>query len=322
MTDFSALLRSGLDAVGAHNGDKEAAERLAKSAIPALATLALGPAGGAIAGMGLELLERRRALVQSSDAIDVDYAERYCEVCGPEFKPLGERKLIRELREMDFGLIYVVGREGTGKSVTTFRLGELWGRDTFVIGAPQRNLPPGWQELRIPPGLLRSERPKPRQEFDEEDEDLIEDSDIETPLQRWFRRRVGQRATILIDDATLILDSATSGSTANRVVRDLIAIMRHLELNLCVNTQVTAAVTKYALNARALLLKPPVRRWEAQERELMCSILKDGVADWWERLPQRYWTTHVWADSETYSGPLHINLPSFWTTAMSRNKAV
>ena len=331
---LARALRAGVDVYDAYKGDQDAQKRVWRSGVPALMDGAM-PGAGTIANLGIELLDRRgqAALPAPGDVVDAEFhSSALCDVCGPEYKPAGEARLVREIAGMPFGLVYFVGREGTGKTAGTFRLAELWDRPTFVMGVPQRSLPLDWKELRIPANVLKPRRPprRRRRQAEWEDDDVVKfalpepeqaDEDEDSPLQRWIEGHIGQRATVLVDDATLVLDSAASGSTNNRVVRNLIAIMRHLEMNLCINTQVTAAVTKYALNARCLFQKPPVRRWQAQERDLVKTMLEDGVADWWLRLPESAWKTHAWADSETYSGPVHLGLPTFWSDKLSRNKA-
>lgn len=260
--------------------------RLLREGLPFALDKLVGPGAGQLARVGLQVLEQRSAdnAIEGEYTVVEDPSASGCRACGAEYSPSGEDRLVRHIGRLPSGLVYVLGRRGTGKSTISFRLTERWGRETYTLGVPPQSLPPGYQALK----------------------------DV---------RDLPERSALLIDDAGLVLDSQDYGSSINRLMKHLVMVVRHLEVLVVVNTQYSSAVNKYLLDADAMFLKPPPRLYQEIERDWVAR-LHEKLEPFWSRLgSQTQQQKHAWAVSDVYTGPVHFQPPSFWSDAMSKNKA-
>ncbi len=328
LREMARIARAGYDAgAAAVEGDRDrAAGRLVRGVLPAVADVCFGQGAGALLKVGGVLAGQ--ALTAALDpAVDAEFTvgeDRPCTVCGPQYRPAGEARLVAYVKAMASGIVYIIGRRGTGKTALTMRLGDLWDRPTRVMGVPPAALPAGWRAVAPPHDLRRTRQPDPAPQVvllpdGTRAAATPADAVAADPFYRWLERTIPQRSTLLIDDAGLVLDSQAEGSAGNRALKQLVMIVRHLEVCLVVNTQYAAAVSRYVLDADIMLFKPPPRWWERIERPEF-HALYTRLSPWWQRLSDTEQRRHAWAISPVYEGPIHIQLPTFWTEALSVNK--
>ena len=295
---FARLTRAGVKAGGAAvEGDGDAAAAHAVGgALPAAADLLFGRGAGTLVKVGAAIAGGIYRASQQQ-AIDVDGRAQpagQCTRCRPYYRAAGEQRLVQFMDELPAGLIFVLGRRGEGKTAVSMRIAERRARETYVLGVGQHHLPDDWhsldEKLRSKDGLGQLEKTLP------------------------------MGSTLLVDDAGLLLDSQEYASGLNKAFKYLIMVCRHREALLIVNVQYASSVTKYVLDTDVFLIKRPPRMWEAIEREELHDLYRK-IEPFWARLGEAGRKNHVWALSDTYEGPAHVNLPSFWSDAVSRNKA-
>lgn len=304
----------------ATSGDRATADRLVRELGPQAASIMLGPEGAQLWNAALGYADAR-GWTQARPAGMVGEAP-HCTACAQWYDPAGERRVVRDVVGLDGGLIFVLGLRKTGKTALAARLCELWDRRTYAWGISQDKLPEGWRELRVPTDL-RPTRAKKRTtvlEIDDDGEvDAEEIDDLDSRPRDWLEEALPQRSALIVDDAGIVLDSASSGGGAVKAFKHLVQIIRHLNINAVVNVQYAAAVTKYSLDADAIFLKPPPMMWQAIERPEVVPFIEEALP-MWNALSDAQKKTHAWVISSEYRGPVHISLPTFWSDDLSYNK--
>lgn len=300
-------------------GDREKADRLVRELGPQAASIILGGEGATLFNAALQYADARgwtRAPQPPHTA-----QTHGCTACATWYDPAGERRVVEDVRNLDGGLVFVLGLRKTGKTALAARLCELWNRRTYAWGISQEKLPDGWRELRVPVDLS-PKRAKKRGAILEDPESLEDAADadeLDSRPRDWLERALPQRSALIVDDAGIVLDSASSGGGAVRAFKHLVQIIRHLNVNAVVNVQYAAAVTKYSLDADAIFLKPPPMMYQAIERPEMLPFIEEA-GPMWAVLNDHEKRTHAWVISSEYRGPVHISLPTFWSADLSYNK--
>jgi hypothetical protein len=305
----------------ATTGNVAAADRLVRELGPQAASILLGPEGASLFTSAVQFADARGWTQPQGASVTEIPAGAACTVCAPWYSASGERKVVRDIRGLDGGLVFVLGLRKTGKTALAARLCELWDRDTYAWGISQDKLPPGWHELRVPVDQ-RVRRVKRRTVIDA-DTDAVEDDDASEELDSrphdWLEEALPHGSSLIVDDAGIVLDSASSGGGAVKAFKHLVQIIRHLNINCVVNVQYAAAVTKYSLDADAIFLKPPPMMWQAIERQELAPFITEAEP-FWQAISESERKRHAWVISSEYRGPVHFQLPSFWSDRLSYNK--
>ena len=293
---FARLTKAGVKAGSAAvEGEPErATEHAFNGAIPAAADLLFGRGAGTLARVGIGMVQGIYQARQES-ALNVDaraHPGSACRLCRPYYSPAGEARLINHLDRIPSGVIFILGKRGQGKTALSMRIAERRGRETFVLGVPQRVLPDDWHSL---------------------------DDHIHAGKKLDLLKMLPMGSSLIVDDAGLLLDSQEYQSDLNKAVKYLIMCCRHTDSLLVVNVQYASSITKYILDTDAFLLKAPPKMWDAIERPELHSLY-EKITPFWRRLGEEGRKSHVWALSDVYEGPAHVRLPSFWTDDLSRNK--
>lgn len=339
IADLIGLGRAVPTILGA-SGDRALANTLIRDHGPTVARALWGPGADDIYKAGIAFADKRG---WTADVIDAEYEvvddEEHCTLCAPWYDPAGEKRFVKDVLGLDGGLVFILGLRKTGKTALAVRLAELWDRKTFTLGLPQRVLPPGWTELVPPPPGKPKARPtrakgvpgRSREDALQALEDIlgrpVDPKSLDglpppDPNERekdWIEAALPMGATLIVDDAGLVLDSMDSGGSV-KAMKHLIQIVRHRALNLAVNVQYSSAVTKYVLDADAIMLKPPPMMWRAIERDDMIPFIEEAEP-FWTQLSPRAQKNHTWVISSVYKGPVHYRLPSMWSRSLSFNKA-
>lgn len=297
---FARLTTAGVKAGSAavEGEPEQATDHAVNGAIPAAADLLFGRGAGTLARVGIGIAQGVYRARQER-ALDVDarlLPGGSCRLCQPHYSPSGEARMLAHLDGLPSGVIFVLGKRGQGKTATSMRIAERRGRDAYVLGIPQRNLPDGWISLDA---LLAAASAEGRKV------DLL--------------KILPMGATLVVDDAGLLLDSQEYGSDLNKAVKYLIMCVRHRDALLIVNVQYACSISKYVLDTDLFLLKQPPKMWQAWERPELHPLF-EKVEPFFRRLGEQGQKSHVWALSDVYEGPAHVRLPSFWTDELSRNK--
>ena len=308
-------------ALAATSGNRVAADRLVRELGPQAASILLGAEGANLFNSAVSFADARGwTNPQQPQGYGHTIAHAGgCTACASWYDPAGERRVVRDITGLDGGLVFVLGLRKTGKTALAARLCELWDRRTFAWGISQDKLPDHWRELRVP--VEQSpRRTKRREVIDPDDPDADDDTDdLDSRPRDWLEQALPQRSSLIVDDAGIVLDSASSGGGAVRAFKHLVQIIRHLNINAVVNVQYAAAVTKYALDADAIFLKPPPMLYQAIERPEMLPFIEEA-SPLWAALTDAQKKTHAWVISSEYRGPVHISLPTFWSDDLSYNK--
>lgn len=308
-------------ALAATSGNRMAADRLVRELGPQAASILLGAEGATLFNSAVNFADARGWTNPQIPTTTHSVAHAGgCTACAQWYDPAGERRVVRDITGLDGGLVFVLGLRKTGKTALAARLCELWDRKTYAWGISQDKLPDHWRELRVPINQAPT-RAKRRAVIDPDDPDVEDhdDDDLDSRPRDWLEAALPQRSALIVDDAGIVLDSASSGGGAVKAFKHLVQIIRHLNINAVVNVQYAAAVTKYSLDADAIFLKPPPMLYEAIERPEVLPFIAEA-APLWAALSDAQKKTHAWVISSEYRGPVHISLPSFWTDDLSYNK--
>ena len=116
-------------------------------------------------------------------------------------------------------------------------------------------------------------------------------------------------STIIIDDASLIINSKRSMTGTGIAFENLVNTVAHRGVLLIITVQDSSDLNKAGLRADAYLFKPPEKMFLATERPRM-RIISEQAATAFEAVPKDQWVKHifVWVDSDrhglvTYSKP-------------------
>ena len=322
LSKLLAAMQLAPAAVAATSGNQVAADRLVRELGPQAASILLGAQGASLFQSAISFADAQ-GWTNAQPAQSIGHIGSHaggCTACAQWYDPAGERRVVRDITALNGGLVFVTGLRKTGKTALAARLCELWDRRTYAWGISQEKLPDHWRELRVPIDQTPT-RAKRRTVVDPDDSDDLNDDDneLDSRPRDWLENALPQRSSLIVDDAGIVLDSASSGGGAVKAFKHLVQIIRHLNINCVVNVQYAASVTKYALDADAIFLKPPPMLFEAIERPEMLPFIAEA-APLWAALSDAEKKSHAWVISSEYRGPVHISLPTFWTDTLSYNK--
>lgn len=185
-------------------------------------------------------------------------------------------------------IIAVCGRRGCGKSALGFRLLEnihaLARRPCFALDIRQEVLP-DW---------------------------ITEVSDIND---------VKNSGVLLIDEGAVSFSARKSMTKKNKELGDLLAIARHKDLTLILVTQNTGMLDKNVLNlCDVLFLKEGSLLQKEMERPLMKKLYAKA-AQRFKSLTRLEKKSHAYVIDTDFEGLIAAELPSFWSTKISKNQA-
>ena len=191
---------------------------------------------------------------------------------------------------LEWGVVVILGRRGTGKTALACRLAERWKRRTYAIGIPRRVLPEGdWFQVDMQDGGLETVR---------------------------------NGSTLLIDDASNFFDSRRHASEENRGLAGLLRIARHKDLLVVANSQYSKGLERSLFDVNALVLKPPGMLWRALELEEFRAIYQP-VAAFYEPMSLHDQQRHAWVLADVLDQPavVHVTPPAWYGARQSKNKA-
>ncbi len=200
-------------------------------------------------------------------------------------------KFMRGLAEMKSGVISIIGKKGSGKSVLSFKLGEMWkrqGRKVYVVGVSAVLL------KRF--GFL---------ELSPDDVDTIPANSI-----------------IIIDDAGLSFGQLDGASSSSKRLQKFLIITRHKSSILVWNNIMSRLVSWALLDSDVFFVKPRSRIGAKQERPELQEILEEADAAFKGMTPEEQQQhAYAYSDPLNYSGLISYTPASGWNERVSRNKA-
>jgi len=194
-----------------------------------------------------------------------------------------------ESRLLDESLIMAIaGRRGSGKSVLGFRLLEninaKSGRPCFALGVKQSVLPSWIKSI-----------------------DNIS--------------AVSNKGVVLVDEGAIAFSSRSSMTKKNKQLGELLAIARHKDLTLIFITQNTGMIDKNVLNlCDTILLKEGSLLQEKMERSVMKDLYVTANKNI-SKIPSAQRKPYCYVFDSEFEGLLQAELPSFWSTKVSKNQA-
>jgi len=185
-------------------------------------------------------------------------------------------------------IIAIAGRRGSGKSGLGFRIMEnvhaKTKRPCFVLGVKQSALP-SW---------------------------ITEINDL---------KDVKNKGIVLIDEGAIAFGSRKSMSKENRSLADLLAIARHKDLTLLFITQNTGMIDKNVLNlCDTIVMKEGSLLQEKMERNVMKDLYKTANTHL-SKIPIKDRKAHCYVFDADFEGVIKADLPSFWSSKVSKNQA-
>lgn len=196
----------------------------------------------------------------------------------------------RSLRETEFGTYLVLGRKGSGKTALSLLLAELHSKPLLVIGLDQAlldRLPIDAEE--IPPAALIHDLPS--------------------------------NVTMLVDDAVLFFSNYQYNSPVAARIREIIALQRHFHHHLIFNSQLGASLNRYVVEPTVLFLKPASMLFADLERPHLRKRFENAQRAF-SLVDVALWPRYVYALTDQHEGMLETELPTGWSSALSRNKGV
>ena len=197
-----------------------------------------------------------------------------------------QRQFVKWLRGLAGGVILVVGRRGTGKTALTLFVAEQLRRPVKVVGIEQGLLPPGWEAIE-PSAVTR---------------ELCD-------------------CVVAIDDAALSFNAYDYSTDTSRAAHDLADLSRQRRVVLIINVQRTAALDRYLFaDPDVAFLKPPSMMFLDGERDAF-KRMQLAAKERFDQIAPAEWPRWAYVYSDLYQGMMRVERPTFWTEALSRNKA-
>ena len=198
----------------------------------------------------------------------------------------GHYQDFRKRLDSDSLILSIVGRRGSGKSVLGFSLLEnvyaKTGRKAFVMGVDQK-LIPRWI------GSVNS----------------IEEVD--------------NNSILLIDEGAISFSSRESMSKKNRELGKMLAVARHKDLTLIFITQNTGMMDKSVLNLTdTLIFKEGSLLQEKMERAAMKDFYESSSRAL-NAIPKNQRKAYAYIFDDDFEGLIKADLPSFWSTNISKS---
>ncbi len=183
-------------------------------------------------------------------------------------------------------IVLIFGKRGSGKSALGFRLLEnihsKTGRKCYALGIQQEKMPEWIKSI----------------------------DDVE---------KVPNGGVILIDEGAISFGSRNSMSSKNKELSQLLAIARHKNLTLLFVTQNTGLIDKniLALTDTLLIKEGSLLQIEMERKEIR--KFYDKANDYLKFVNDNKKKYFYLIDSD-FEGVLTHDLPSFWTTGLSKNQ--
>jgi ABC-type glutathione transport system ATPase component len=133
--------------------------------------------------------------------------------------------------------------------------------------------------------------------------------------------QVANGGIVLVDEGALTYSSRDSMNKKNKELGKLLAIARHKDLTLLLITQNTGMIDKNVLNlCDTVMLKEGSLLQQSMEREAMKELYSkaDKALD---DLPKEQRISHTYIVDNDFEGLVQFTLPSFWNSAISKNRA-
>lgn len=189
---------------------------------------------------------------------------------------IGEIPDLLRLKSMDGGVITLVGRPYTGKTVCAARVAEIMARPTYAVSPHET--PPHWiTPLDFP--------------------DIVDSS------------KLPRGSTLILDDILSYMTSKDYRDPLVREVEKIFPTARHERgLMLIVCTQVTSLMDKYGLRADALVCKPPDLVYGAVERPAIKRMF-DALSGVWQDRPEPWIHRHAYFVGHSWQGVVRVRMP-------------
>jgi len=185
-------------------------------------------------------------------------------------------------------IILIAGRRGSGKSVTGFRLLEniyaQTKRPCCAIGPTQSMLPVWIHAVQT-----------------------VQDAP--------------NHSAILVDEGAIAFNSRNSMSTNNKKLGELLAIARHKDITLILITQNTGMIDKNILSlCDTIIFKEGSLLQERMERTAIKDLYETANKEL-AKVPQEMRNKHCYIIDSGFEGLCSTELPSFWNSSVSKNRA-
>jgi len=187
----------------------------------------------------------------------------------------------------DYGVVTIIGARNTGKTVAAIAAAEERQRHTrggpiYFVNYPAQMAPE--HITAVPAAALEA---------------LLAQAPI--------------GATIIVDDASLLVNSKRAMTGRSIAFENLINTVAHRGLLLITTVQETSDLNKAALRADMYLLKPPERMFLETERPRM-RLIMEHVLQQFRQIPEEDWVRHIYAwVSERAHGMVAIAKPEWLT---------
>jgi len=200
----------------------------------------------------------------------------------------GDYDIFSKRFERDSLIVLIAGRRGSGKSATAFRLLENIHasnkRPCYAIGPKQNNLPAWITSIGS-----------------------VEDAK--------------NGGVILVDEGAITFSSRNAMSDANKDLAGLLAVARHKDLTLILITQNTGMIDNNVLRlCDTLVFKEGSLLQERFERSAIKDLYETANKQLNE-IPSSERMKHCYIFDAGFEGILSTQLPSFWTSGISKNQA-
>jgi ABC-type methionine transport system ATPase subunit len=133
--------------------------------------------------------------------------------------------------------------------------------------------------------------------------------------------QVANNGVVLVDEGALTFSSRESMSGKNKELGKLLAIARHKDLTLLLITQNTGMIDKNVLNlCDTVMVKEGSLLQQSMERDAMKELYGKAAAAM-DNLPKQERISHAYVVDNDFEGLIQFSLPSFWSDAVSKNRA-
>jgi Cdc6-like AAA superfamily ATPase len=199
-----------------------------------------------------------------------------------------KRRFVASLLKLSSGLFLILGAKGTGKTALSARLLEMYGergKPMFALGMGL--LPPHIKEL-----------------------DSIEE--------------IPNGAAVVLDDTNILFDNRSYYTTAGRLLHKLITLSRQKDIIIIANSQQSAAINRYLLQADAVFLKPQNTLVAEYERAALVRIINEAQQAFAgmsiEQARRWVYAVSVSAYVSPFAGMINYLPPSWYSTRYSKSK--